>query len=325
MSKCSRAIQKTGIICLIMFVMAALISCNRGDGNQRTGEAKIKVVTSLYPLYDFAKNIGRDKVEVILLMPPGVEPHSFEPKPADVVMLNNADLFVYTNKYMEPWADKIIMGLDSKKTLVVDSSKGLGFIEEKDDHGHHESGDGKDKHEHGDMDPHIWLDPINAIRIVANIAEGLMAKDQANREYYRRNADEYKARLMALDADFRKGLADCSVRKIVSGGHMAFSYLAKRYSLTSISAYGFSPDAEPTPGQLIRISNLLKKEGIKYIFYEEMLMPRVAEAISKETGARLLYLSGIHNISREEFEKGISFVNLMGMNLENLRKGLQCR
>jgi zinc transport system substrate-binding protein len=161
--------------------------------------------------------------------------------------------------------------------------------------------------------------------MVDNIAEGLISKDPANKDFYRKNADDYKVRLQELDTQFKKGLAECSSRKIISGGHMAFSYLARRYSLTTISAYGFSPDSEPTPGQLVRISRLIKKEDVKYIFYEEMLMPRVAEMLSKETGARMIFLNGIHNISREEFEKGSSFITLMGMNLENLQKGLQCK
>jgi zinc transport system substrate-binding protein len=325
MTKSCRVILTACIMLLGVAVMAALFACNRGENSQGAVKERLKVVTSLYPLYDFTQNIGKDRVGVVLLMPPGVEPHSFEPKPADVLLLNNADLFIFTNKYMEPWAEKLITGIESKKVAIVDSSKGVLFIEEGEHDHHHEKGAGKERHGHEGMDPHIWLDPINAMQMVENIAEGLTTKDPANKDFYRRNAEEYKARLRELDANFKKGLKECSSRKIISGGHNAFGYLARRYSLTTVSACGFSPDAEPTPGQLVRISRLLKKEGVNYIFYEEMLMPRVAEMLSKETGAQMLFLNGIHNISREEFEKGSSFIALMEKNLENLRKGLQCR
>jgi zinc transport system substrate-binding protein len=326
MTKYCSLIRLSSVLLILIF-MFTLPACNKGDHNNAANRtARLKVVTSLYPIYDFARNIGKERVEVILLMPPGIEPHSFEPKPADIVMFNNADLFIFTNKYMEPWAEKLVTSIRSEKVAIVDSSKGVHFIEEDGDQDHHrEKGAAKDKHEHEGMDPHIWLDLGNAGRMVDNIAEGLITRDPANRDYYRRNAEEYKALLQQLDESFRKELADCATRKIVSGGHLAFSYLAKRYELTNISAYGFSPDAEPAPGQLIRLISLLKREGIKYIFYEEMLTPRVAELLSRESGAQMLFLNGIHNISRDEFEKGISFVTLMRKNLENLKKGLQCR
>jgi zinc transport system substrate-binding protein len=312
-------------VLLLFLLMMTLSACNRGDNSTAGRKAGLKVVTSLYPLYDFTRNIGKNRVEVILLMPPGIEPHSFEPKPADVVTLSNADLFIFTNKYMEPWAEKLIGGVGSKKLVIVDSSKGVLFIEEDGEQEHHPEKEVHKEHLHKGMDPHIWLDLGNAVKMVDNITEGLIAKDTANMDYYRRNADEYKALLQQLDENFRKELTNCATRKIVSGGHLAFSYLAKRYSLTNISAYGFSPDAEPAPGQLIMLSKLLKKEGIKYIFYEEMLSPRVAELLSKESGAHMLFLNGIHNISRDEFEKGISFVTIMEKNLQNLKRGLQCR
>lgn len=321
-----RRVFLTAVMSLLCGALVlVLFACNKGENSKGT-KAGLKVVTSLYPLYDFTKNIGRDKVEVILLMPPGVEPHSFEPKPADVLMLDKADLFIYTNKYMEPWAEKLVKGIESKKVAIVDSSKGIQFIEEEGAHDHHfEKRTNKEKHMHGGMDPHIWLDLGNAVKMVDNIAQALALKDPANSDYYLKNAEAYKAVLQELDRNFKKGLADCASRKIISGGHMAFSYLAKRYSLDTVSAYGFSPDAEPTPGQLIYISRLIKNEGVKYIFYEELLMPRVAEMLAKESGVQMLFLNGLHNISREEFEKSSSFVTLMGNNLNNLKKGLQCR
>ena len=300
------------------------ISCQKADNTPSTGEThKIRVVASLFPLYDFIKNVGKDRVAVELLLTPGVEPHSFEPKPADVLNLNHADVFVYTNKYMEPWVADIIKGIDNNKTLILDSSKGIVFINNEDED--HEGGHHEKEHGHAGMDPHIWLDLGNAVVMVDTIRDGLTQKDPAGKEYYQKNAEQYKAVLKDLDDKFRQGLSKCTKRTFINGGHLAFGYLAKRYGLTYVSAYGFSPDAEPTPGQLVKISRLLKEQGLKYIFYEELLAPRVAETLARETGAQLLFLHGAHNISKEEFGKGASFVGLMEKNLENLEQGLQCR
>ncbi|HMK56091.1 MAG TPA: zinc ABC transporter substrate-binding protein [Dissulfurispiraceae bacterium] len=308
----------------IAFLCASVASCQKSEMAPRQGEQhKVRVVASLFPLYDFVRNVGGERVAVTLMLPPGVEPHSFEPRPADIMGLNNADVFVYTNQYMEPWVSGIIKGMDSRHTLILDSSKGIKLIEEK--NGGHERGHQGDVHGHAGMDPHVWLDLGNAVVMVDNICNGLSAKDPANESYYRNSAEQYKVVLRGLDDKFRKGLGNCDKKTFVNGGHFAFGYLAARYGLQYISAFGFSPDAEPTPGQLVKISKILKQQGLHYIFYEELLAPNVAETISRETGAKLILLHGAHNVGSEEFRKGVSFVTLMENNLKNLETGLQCR
>jgi zinc transport system substrate-binding protein len=308
---------------LVSLLIVTGMSCGKAAKSPEAGAHKLKVVASLYPLYDFVRNIGKDKVDVELLLPPGVEPHSFEPNPADILHLNHADIFVYTNKYMEPWVEDILRGMDSGKMLILDSSRGVLFTEERDDgeEGHHS----KEKRGHAGMDPHIWLDLGNAIMMVDTIRDGLIQRDPANQDYYQKNAAQYKTVLQGLDMKFRQGLSSCKKRVFINGGHFAFEYLARRYGLTYVSAYGFSPDAEPTPGQLVKISRIVRKQGLKYLFYEELLTPRVAEMLARETGVQLLFLHGAHNISKEEFARGVSFVELMEKNLENLETGLQCR
>jgi zinc transport system substrate-binding protein len=318
--------RKSVIVICVFLISIAVISCKKSDKAPETETPRLRVVTSLYPVYDFARNIGKQRVELSLLLPPGVEPHSFEPRPADIVNLNKADIFIYTNKFMEPWVGDIIKGIDNNKAMLLDSSKGIVFMEEKDeDRDHKGRGSHRDAHIHEGMDPHIWLDLDNAIKMVDTIRDAFIQKDHTGREFYTKNADEYKAVLRELDRRFQTGLSSCKKKVFITGGHFAFGYLARKYGLTYISAYGFSPDAEPTPGQLVKITKLLKQQGLKYIFHEELLMPRVADTLAKETGAQLLFLHGAHNISREEFERGTSFVKLMEKNLENLEKGLECR
>jgi zinc transport system substrate-binding protein len=258
-----------------------------------------------------------------LLLPPGVEPHGFEPKPEDIIRINTADIFIYTGKYMEPWAEKILKGIDNKALVIVDSSKGITLIKGVEDHGH-AHGHGHD-HAH-EMDPHIWLDFENAQKMVDNMLKGFIAADPANEPIYRKNAGNYKSLLIELDNKFREGLALCKTRYFIHGGHYAFGYMAKRYGLHYISAYhGFSPDAEPSARKLVEIIRKMKKHDTNYVFYEGLISPRVAEVIAKETGANLLLLHGAHNLTRDDWEKGVTFIQLMEHNLANLRAGLQCQ
>jgi zinc transport system substrate-binding protein len=305
-----------------------LAACQKKEKTETA--QKIQIITTLFPLYDFAKNIGQDKVEVVLLLPPGVEPHSFEPKPDDVVRINKADLFIYTGKVMEPWAADVLKGLDNKNLVVVDSSKDISFMEEKGDHPHeHDKEQGKshekeDEHKH-EVDPHFWLDFANAGKMIDSILEGLVKKDPNNKDLYRVNAEQYKTKLNDLDRKFKETLSRCKKKIFVHAGHFAFGYLARRYGLTYVAAYGFSADAEPSPKKLIELTKTLKKHGLNHIYYEELITPRVAETISKETGAALLMLHGAHNLAREEFERGVTFISLMEGDLKNLEIGLQCQ
>jgi zinc transport system substrate-binding protein len=302
-----------------------LISCRRGESPSQ-GARKLNVVATLFPVYDFARIVGGDRVDVRLILPPGMEPHDFEPRPEEVMKLSKADLFIFTNRYMEPWAARILKGVDNRGLAVIDASAGVALIPaaDEDEHeGHHETAEGH--HHHEGMDPHIWLSIANAIRMVDTIREGLAQKDPAGSDYYRKNAEAYRLRLEELARNYREGLANCGNRTFLHGGHYAFGYLAKDYGLRYLSAYAISPNAEPTPGKLVTLVRQMKQYSLRYVFYEELLSPRVAETIARETGANLLKLHGIHNVTRQELNSGVSYLALMTENLKNLRTGMECK
>lgn len=297
-------------------------SCQKNE-KMTVGEKKLKVVTTLFPLYDFARQIGHGKVEVNLLLPPGVESHAFEPRPADIRRIQDSDIFLFTNKFMEPWVSGLLKGIDTGTIIIVDASKGITLLQRIGNHG-----DEKYAHadESGSPDPHIWLDFSNAIKMVDTIATEFIAKDPQNKDFYMKNSYEYQKRLEELDKKYKNTLARCKKRAIIHAGHFAFGYLAKRYSIEYVSAYrGFSPDAEPTPKRLVEITENVRKYGVKYIYYEELVAPKVANVIAKETGCGLLMLHAAHNVTKEEMEGGVTFISLMEKNLENLKAGLQCQ
>ena len=331
--------KRIGFFLSCLFCLAAwtvLTSC--GPAKEPSGQkTRLQVVTTLFPLYDFARNVGGEKASVTLLLPPGVEPHSFEPRPWDMVRVHKADIFIYTGAFMEPWAASIIKGADRPDLVVVDSSAGALLREEQsaedrgdgaeDDEDAGEAGEPANHAQGGEghVDPHIWLDFGNAQVMVDNILAGFVKKDPRNRSFYERNAAAYKARLRALDQRFREGLSSCGTRLFVHGGHFAFHYLARRYNLNYVSLYGFSPNAEPSPRHVADIVQEIRRHKIKYVFYEELLQPRLAETVAHETGARLLPLNGGHNVSKSELERGVSFISLLESDLTNLRTGLQCQ
>ncbi|MCX8069722.1 MAG: zinc ABC transporter substrate-binding protein [Thermodesulfovibrionales bacterium] len=281
---------------------------------------KIRIITTLFPLYEFSKEVAGQNAIVELLLPPGADPHSFEPRPMDIAKINNSEIFVYTGMFLEPWVEKILKSIDNKSLIIVDASKGVTLLKIK---SHSHKDDDHEKH-HSDIDPHIWLDMINAMKMVDNIYEGIIQKDAVNREFYKKNAERYKKTLSEIDNNYKKTLASCLKKTIISGGHHSFGYLAKRYNLRFYSAYGVSPDSEPSPKTLANLSSLIKKEGLRYVVFEEMVMPRVAETIARETGAQTVLLRSGHNIELDEFKKLRTFTSIMNDNLDVLKKVLQC-
>jgi zinc transport system substrate-binding protein len=306
----------SAILILFIIFLFVTVSCEKRGEKVITGEKKLKVVTTLFPLYDMAKNIGADKAEVSLLLPPGVEAHSFEPKPGDIVKINEADVFVYMGKFMEPWAEDIIKGVVNKKLIIVDASRGTKMIRGV----FHDADEPA-----GSLDPHVWLDFDNAKIMVKNILQTFQLKDSANKNSYEQKANDYRTKLTELDTSYKTGLATCKVKEIVYGGHYAFGYLAKRYGLKYLAAQGLSPDAEPTANDLVRLVEQIKKDKIKYVFYEELTSPKIAETIAGETSAKLLLLNAAHNLSKDQLNQGLSFFDILKKDLDNLRIGLECK
>jgi zinc transport system substrate-binding protein len=304
------------ILFIIGIIVVLSIYSNLGISKKAINNSqKIKVETTLFPLFDFVKNIGQSKVDVSLLLPPNVEPHSFEPKPGDILRINESDLFVYTSKFMEPWANDIIEGISGKNIKVVDASAGIEFMKkENNEHNHQKNG----------YDPHIWLDFANAQKMIDNIASALAAKDFNNANFYKKNASTFKKELSQVDEAYKNKLSKCRNKEFIYSGHYAFGYLAKRYGLTYNSVYGVSPDSEPKAKQVAKLVAKIKKDRIKYIFYEELLSPEMANMLAIESGVKLLPLNPAHNLTREDYKNGKTYLSIMEDNLKNLTAGLGC-
>jgi len=283
---------------------------------------KISIVATLFPQYDFAKQIVGDKGIVTLLLPPGIESHSYEPAPSDIIKINNSNLFIYTGEYMEAWSQRIIEGMD-KSSVVLDVSKGINMIETKDivEANQHEKDENLNNK--NPYDPHIWTSPINAKLMVDNILDSLCEIDPDNANYYRNNAESYIAELDGLDAEFRYIVKNGTRNKIIFGSKFALYYFTKESGLSYEAVFdSCSAETEPSAKTVAHLIDEIKEQKIPVIYYEEIAKPKVAKSISEETGAKMLLFHSCHNVTKEEFNQGANYLSLMEQNTKNLKEGL---
>ena len=318
--------MKRSLVSLVLILLASVVlgGCLQ---KEHKPSSKLQVVTTLFPLFDFARIIAGDRAEVTMLLPPGMEPHSFEPKPNDIIRISKAGLFIYTNPYMEPWAATILKGSNGQQQLVVNAGQGAHYLKASgsghdhvEDHGKHGAAVPV-----GDMDPHVWLDFANARLIADNILAGFVAADPAGAQVYRNNAARLNADLAALDQRYKDGLSACATRVFLHGGHYTFGYLARRYGLEYRSLSGVSSESEPSAARMADMVRQIRASGVRYLFAEELLSPRLSETLAAETGVAVLMLHGAHNLGRDDIERGVAFIQLMDQNLKHLQKGLACQ
>ena len=274
---------------------------------------KLKVVTSFYPLYEFTKAVGGEKIDLTTLIPFGVEPHDWEPSPQKISELQNADLIIYNGIGFDSWLKDSI---DNSK--LVDVSDGVHLIELK------QEDKGSTTNVKSSFDPHIWLDPMIAKNISKSISSYLIKLDPANSDYYKQNTNQFAEQLDLLDNQIKKSLSDCKLNEFISF-HEAFQYLANRYGLTQYSVQGLSPEGEILPQQISKIISLAKNLNITTIYSEDLKDPRLAEILASEIpNGNVLLLSPIEGIDKVEQENNVSYIDKMKTNIDNLAIGLGC-
>lgn len=288
---------------------------------ERAKSDKLQIVATLFPQYDFARQIAGDKAEVTLLLPPGVESHSYEPTPSDIIKIGQSNLFVYTGKYMEPWSGKIIDGLkdSGSDSYVLDVSQGIDLVKTEDIETEHHDDDAEHPY-----DPHIWTDPLIAKQMAAGIRDALCRIDPDNTAYYTENAAKYSEELDELDSEFRAIVSGGKRSEIIFGSRFALYYFAKQYGLSYQAAFdSCSSETEPSAKTIQRLIDKINEEKIPVIYYAEIEDPKVAKSISEYTGAKPLLFHSCHNVTKEEMESGATYLSLMKQNAENLKEGLE--
>ena len=310
------------IMCVTVICIIYVTGCSKTETKEKE---RLSIVTTLFPQYDFARQIAGEKAEVTLLLKPGTEAHDYDPSASDMIKINDADLFIYTGEYMEAWASSIIDSIDNKDLNVLDISGNITLRRSNASHDdeHERDGYGKGETHSHEYDPHIWTSPKNAVIMVNNILEKLIAIDAENEAYYRENAEKYIEQLKELDSDIRQIVAEAKYDTIYFGGRFALLYFAEEYGLNYESAFdSCSSETEPSARLVSRIIDEMKESGARTVYYEELSSTKTAQVIADEVNGNILLLHSCHNISGDEFKSGATYVSIMRQNAQNLKEGL---
>ena len=366
-------------------------SSNPLKGADASGDTRLNVVTTLFPYYDFLRQIAGDSIRLTMVVPAGMDSHSFEPTPADMITIQNADLLVCNGGTMEQWLSQVLdsFGEGTGPKRVVTMMDCVDVVQEEivegmedgeaHDHGHthvhadgtvhagdhdHESEDhvhsekehdpedhihSEDEHDpedydhseeehdpedyihseddgHGveiEYDEHIWTSPVNAKKLVSVLTEVLAEEDPAHADSYAENSASYQDKLMKLDAEFREVVSHAKRRLVVFGDKFPLRYFFDEYGLEYRAAFsGCSTDTEPSAKTIAYLIDKVREEQIPAVYYLELSSPRVAEIIGEETGAEPLLFHSCHNVTRHQFDSGVTYLELMEQNVKNLKKGL---
>ncbi|MFR2765042.1 MAG: metal ABC transporter substrate-binding protein [Clostridium sp.] len=377
---------KTGCAAAVLGISLVLGGCAQTGGSQGAFDAsseengKLKVAVTLFPYYDFVRQIAGNQVDLQMVIPAGMDSHSFEPTPADIRTIQHADILISNGGTMEHWLDETLAALDTTNMTIVTMMDYVDAVEEEivegmedadhdhehthvyvaadhdhsgetpeehaahahedDDHDH--SGETPEEHaahsyeedtrsyvdhdgheEEIEYDEHIWTSPVNAMKLVDVIGDTLAEADPAHADTYHQGAENYKKELEEIDSGFREVSANRKRNMIVMGDKFPFRYLADEYQLDYRAAFsGCSSDTEPSAKTIAYLIDKVKEEQIPTVYYLELSSHRVSEIIGEETGAEPLLLHSCHNVTRAQFDAGVTYVQLMRQNIENLRKGI---
>lgn len=356
----------TRLAAAFLGVSLILSGCAQAGGNQGAFDAsseqsgKLKVAVTLFPYYDFVRQIAGDQVDLQMVIPAGMDSHSFEPTPADIRTIQHADVLISNGGTMEHWLDETLAALDTTNMTIVtmmdyvdtvqeEIVEGMEDAEHDHDHAHvhaaedhdhsnetpeehaahayeadpHDYVDHDGHEEEIEYDEHIWTSPVNAMKLVDVIGDTLAEADPAHADTYHQGAANYKKELEEIDAGFREVSANRKRNMIVMGDKFPFRYLADEYQLDYRAAFsGCSSDTEPSAKTIAYLIDKVKEEQIPAVYYLELSSHRVSEIIGEETGAEPLLLHSCHNVTRAQFDAGITYAELMRQNIENLRKGI---
>lgn len=313
---------------IIFFVIVALstialVACGNGSTNPKNvdnGNEKIAIYTTIFPLYDFASKIAGDLAVVENIVPPGVEPHDFEPSVKDMMMLNEADLLLYNGAGFEGWVEKAIAAMNNDQLTIVEASKHVKLLQMEEESSH--EGEHEHDHYHGDWDPHTWLDPNQAKIQAETIKNALVEIDPKHQDVYSNNYQSLVQQFDELDRSL-KDLSEHVQKREVVVSHASFGYLTHAYDLKQIAISGLSPSAEPTQRELQEIIETIKKHGVNYILFETLISGKVAEVVKKEVGAEALTLNPLENLTENELNQGKDYFSIMKENIEVLKTALE--
>ncbi|MGY3766886.1 metal ABC transporter substrate-binding protein [Vagococcus vulneris] len=309
------------VTALILLVVMSACSSNKESRETEKTSDKLKIVTTFYPMYDFTQNIVGDAGDVSMLIKQGVEPHDFEPSAKDMAKIQDADVFIYNSTEMETWVPDVLKGIDTSKVKVIEASKDIKLLEDRESHDEELEEHERGEHSHV-YDPHVWTDPVLAKQEVETITKKLTEINNTHKSLIQKNGAEYAEKLTELEQAYQEAFKDAVNRKFVTQ-HQAFSYLAHQYDLVQIPISGINPDQEPTPKELKQIEDFVKKEKVSIIYTESSASSKVAATVSAATGAELKVLNPLESLSEKQQKSGDDYLSVMRKNLDMLKLSIK--
>lgn len=278
--------------------------------NPVPSSSKLTVIATFYPLYDFAQNVGGDKVDVSILVPETVDVHDFEPTPSSIAAVASANVLIYNGAGLEPWIQEIISASGNTNLITVDTSQDIQLLPVSPQF----------QSNGATVDPHIWLDPILAKEQVNNILQGLIQADPADSQYFTENAQTYQNKLDDLNTQAINATRETATRYFVTF-HESFSYFANRYNITQIPIAGPFQE-EPTPSDIQNVINAINQYRLLYVGYESLENPAISQSISSQTNATLIEMNPIEGLTAEQKAAGDNYITLMQQVINNIHLAL---
>ena len=300
--------KKLSIVVVLIYFITIFSACNISSSEEKNSSSKVKVVVSFNAMREFVQAVGKDKVQITTMIPDGTEPHDFEPKAKDLISLQKAKVYVYNGYGMEAWNDNALKSVENKKLVIVNSSKGTVPIK---------NSNSQVGEEHGKYDPHLWLSLKNAEIQANNIKNALIKADSKNKEYYEKNYNDFSSQLNNLYEEYKKKFDTVTNKNFVTG-HAAFAYFCRDFGLKQNSVEGVFAEGEPSAKKLKELTDYCKVNGIKTIFVEDMVSPKVSDTLAKEVGAKVEAINTI-----ESKEDGKNYIQCMKENLDMIYNSLK--
>lgn len=358
-SRKTEFLRKSVVFIVTISMILGMAGC--GKTTEKEDNYRLKIVTSLFPYYDMARAVIGDVkgIDLKMTVTPGQDSHSFEPTPSDVIQMENADVLIYNGGSLETWIDTLLDSLNNKNQIQMKMMDYVDVLNEEivegmdtrfeehdhDEHSHKEDNHNKENHkednhsedssndsefhnedseeEHEETDEHIWTSPVNEIIMTEKICETLSKALPEEKENFQKNAENYISQLKELDNEFRTIVENAKINEIIFADKFPLQYFAKEYGLKYYAAFpGCGSDMEPSAKTIGFLVDKIKEDNIKAVFYLELSSHIVADAIETDTGAKPLQFNSCHNITQKQFDSGVTYVDLMKENVNNLKIAL---
>lgn len=303
------------ILTLVIMLLSvfSITGCDDAKRNDEVNDGKLKIVATIFPYYDFARNIAGDKAEVKMLLSPGNEPHSYDPSPSDIVAIENCDIFIYNGGESDEWVESVLESLQNSHIKILKMMDYVDVLNEQETD--HTIGE--------ELDEHIWTSIRNAEKLSGVISKVLMEIDSENSDYYSDNALLYGQMLSNVDNRIKSIVENSTRNTVVFGDRFPFLYFVTDYGLNYECAFpGCSSETEPSISTVTRLIDFVREDKIPVVFYLEFSNGKTADLIAEDTGAKTLEFCSCHNVTKEQFESHISYIALMQQNAKNLEEAL---